>query len=164
MKKTTLLLIALMINLPALAQPQKIGHVDLAGILMAMPEREAVEASLHEYRQGLYEAYQGKQQEFQARLNDYRLNAQGMSPGDRQQAQQQLNDLRNRLQGFQARAEQAIDARRSELQAPVMAKLKQALSAVAQTQGYSYVLSKDGSVLVFDPQHDLTEQVRQQLR
>ena len=143
----------------------KIGHVDSGAIMQIMPETVKVEQDLQAYAAELQAELQAMAGEYQNKLQDYQANQATMSNLIRQSKEKEIVDLETRIQEFQASAEMAMQSKQMELLSPIIEKVQNAVNAVGQEQGFTYILDKSVGAVVFigDNAIDITSSVKAKL-
>ena len=131
------------------AQSVKVGHVDSASIMEIMPERTQLEQELQTYAAELQSEIQAMYAEYQSKAQDYQANEATMSNLIRQSKEKEIVDLEKRIQEFQSNAEIAMQNKQVELLNPIIEKVQNAVNAVGQEQGFTYILDKSVGAVVF---------------
>ena len=147
------------------AQSVKIGHVDSGSIMQIMPETAKVEQDLQAYAAELQSELQAMAAEYQNKLQDYQANQATMSNLIRQSKQKEILDLETRIREFEASADMALQNKQMELINPLIEKVQNAVNAVGQEQGFTYILDKSVGAVVFigDNAIDITSDVKTKL-
>lgn len=147
------------------AQSLKIGHVDSASIMEIMPERAKIEQDLQAYAAELQAELQAMGAEYQSKLQDYQANKATMSNLIRQSKEKEMLDLETRINEFQGSAEMAMQSKQLELLNPLIEKVQNAVNAVGQEKGFTYILDKAAGVVVYIGENavDITADVKAKL-
>src|SRR6185312_7884334 len=146
------------------ANAQKIGHVSLDSLLKGMPESDTAKKQYAAYAQQLESTIESLQSEFQTKYNDYNTHKGEWTGIIIKNKEKELTDLQQRMQAFQAEAQTSLAKFGDSIQKPVIAKAKNAISAVAKENGYKYVLdTSQGFVLYFEETDDLYALVAKKL-
>ncbi|MBO5809535.1 MAG: OmpH family outer membrane protein [Bacteroidales bacterium] len=147
------------------AQSVKIGHVDSGSIMQIMPETAKVEQDLQAYAAELQAELQAMAAEYQNKLQDYQANQATMSNLIRQSKEKEIIDLETRIQEFQGSADMALQAKQVELLNPIIEKVQNAVNAVGQEKGFTYILDKTAGVVVYIGENaiDITADVKAKL-
>lgn len=147
------------------AQSVKIGHVDSGSILQIMPETAKVEQDLQTYAAELQAELQAMAAEYQNKLQDYQANQATMSNLIRQSKEKEIIDLETRIQEFQGSADMALQSKQVELLNPIIEKVQNAVNAVGQEKGFTYILDKTAGVVVYIGENaiDITSDVKAKL-
>ncbi len=131
----------------------KIGYIDGEVILSLMPEVSKIDSIVQKYQvdtvgkeyMSLIQQYQYKDSIIRADSGTSRLPAAVKTQYERDIAQ-----LTQTLQGWQQIAGEAIQNKQSQLLAPVMRKIQDAIQAVAKEKGYTYVLARESMIVAPD--------------
>lgn len=147
------------------AQSLKIGHVDSAAIMEIMPERTKLEQDLQAYAAELQAEVQAMYTEYQNKAQDYQANQATMSNLIRQSKEKEIVDLETRIREFEASADMALQNKQVELITPLIEKVQNAVNAVGQEKGFTYILDKSVGAVVFigDNAIDITPDVKTKL-
>jgi len=142
----------------------KFGHLDFAKLYNLMPELDSVRGVFDGYNKSIQEQFAAMQTELENKFMDYQANATGMSEIIRSTKEAEINDLKERLDAFEAKATQDLQAKESELTAPIIERAKKAVQDVAKENGYTYVFnSSEGLLLYAEPSDDISELVKTKL-
>lgn len=148
------------------ADAQKIGYVNMQEIVTGMPEYAQADTALGQYQNTLVQEYQAMQQQFQNELNTFVKDSATMSDAVKQVKRGTLQDLSGRISQFQQTMQQQLQQKQGDLLKPIIEKAQAAVSAVAKSKGYTYVMndSGQGEILVVKPEgDDLTPSVKAKL-
>lgn len=165
MKKafTLVVLAAALLTTGIRAQAQnKIGHIALSDIILAMPEAKKADTALQQFRDALYQSAQDKQAAFDDAVAKFYKDSTTMTSSvkevKRKALQQQVQDM----QGEEQRIQQELQKKQQEYSDPIQKKALDAVTAVAKENGYSYVFVKE-ALLVSPPSDDLAPLVKKKL-
>lgn len=141
----------------------KIGYTNIEYVLAVMPEAKQVEQTLGVYQKKLAEQLQTKRQFAQQKFDQYLKDkeANKIPPAQEEQIQKELTDLDQEIQNFAMESENKLLAKREELLLPVLEKLQDKIDAVAEANGYQYILNQTTSTgvstILFGPEeNDIT--------
>ncbi|WP_242509952.1 OmpH family outer membrane protein [Hymenobacter persicinus] len=158
MNKFRLALIAAVFTLTtstaALAQaPLKIGYTSVEYVLSQMPESKQIESDLKAYSSQLEAQLKSKYADYQAKAEAYTKAQSTMTEVVRADKEKELTGLQNSIQEFQRSADQSLQQKQQTLLKPALDKLQKTIDAVAEENGYTYVLNSDGAspVLLHGP-------------
>ena len=140
----------------------KIGYIDAETVLYLMPEVAKIDSLVRIYQQdtvgkeynSLLQTYQFKDSIFRDTLK--------VPAAVREQTGKELPQLVQTLQNWQQIAQEAVQNKQSQLLAPVMKKIQDAINAVAKEKGYTYVLSRE-SIIVAPDADNLLQAVAKKL-
>lgn len=143
----------------------KVGHVDSATIMEMMPERTQIEQELQTYAAELDAEIKAMYAEYQAKAQDYQANEATLSNLIRQSKQKEILDLETRIQEFQNNADYALQAKQMELLNPLIEKVQNAVNAVGQEKGFTYIFDKAAGAVVYigESAIDITADVKTKL-
>ncbi|MCB2409463.1 OmpH family outer membrane protein [Hymenobacter lucidus] len=138
----------------ALAQaPLKIGYTSVEYILSQMPESRQIESDLKAYSTQLEAQLKSKYSDYQTKAEAYKNGAATMTEVVRADKEKELTGLQTSIQEFQRSADQSLQQKQQTLLKPALDKLQKTIDAVADENGYTYVLNSDGAspVLLHGP-------------
>ncbi|WP_245328371.1 OmpH family outer membrane protein [Hymenobacter aquaticus] len=138
----------------ALAQaPLKIGYTSVEYVLSQMPESKQIESDLKAYSTQLEAQLKSKYSDYQAKAEAYQKGAPTMTEVVRADKEKELTGLQTSIQEFQRSADQSLQQKQQTLLKPALDKLQKTIDAVAEENGYTYVLNSDGAspVLLHGP-------------
>lgn len=148
----------------------KIGYTNIELILAYMPEAKTLETTLGTYQKKLAEKLKVKDDYAQAKLQEYMdlSEANRLSPTDKEAREKELMKLDEEIKKLAEDAEFDLMTKRSELLAPVLEKLQNAINTVAKENGYTYVLNQTTSAgvstILYGPEEDdLTKKIMTKL-
>ncbi|MCR5887732.1 OmpH family outer membrane protein [Hymenobacter sp. J193] len=123
--------------------PQKIGYTNVDYVLSQMPESKQIESQLKDYSTQLENQLKAKYQEYQTKGEAYQKGAATMSDVVKADKEKELQNLQQSIQEFQRNAETSVQQKQQTLLKPVLDKLQKNIDAVAEENGYAYVLNSD---------------------
>jgi len=147
-------------------EAQKFGYINSAAVLAELPEVQQMRSNL----EGLQTQLQKKGQQM---LTDYQ--AKQKAAVDKQQAgtlapveeKQVLEDLQKKEQEimkFEQEMQQKLGAKEQELLNPILAKVNNAIQAVAKDNGFQFIFDTSSGVLLYaDETQDITAMVKAKL-
>lgn len=148
MKKILLSFVALMaMPLMMFAQQQKVAVVDVNSIIMQMPETKAMQKSLDDLLKKYEDTHVAMQEEFQKKYEAYEAEREGLLDTIRTRREQELQDQAKRIQDLQQVAQQDYQKKQVELLTPIQKKLQDAIAAVGNENGYTYIV--DAATVLF---------------
>ena len=120
---------------------QKIGYIDFNGLVAAMPGVDSVKIKLQVYQKTLSDQLDAMRAEFENKYLEYQQGSSGMSDLIKQTKEKELQDLQGRIDAFQQKAQTDLQAKQTELLAPIVTKAKGAIKDVAKENKYSYIIN-----------------------
>ena len=162
-KVTSILLITLSLLSCQLFAQDKFGHIHSEQLLMTMPEIANADKEIQEYSkmlesqlQTMYEEYQSKAGEFQANEAEDEVVKEAKI--------KEIQDLELRIQQFQQTSQEGVQQKRNEVLAPLLEKAQNAINAVAEENGYTYIFDISlGSIVYGDKSRDIMPLVKTKL-
>ena len=135
------------------AAPLKIGYTSVEYVLSQMPESKQIESQLKDYSTQLKNQLDTKYTEYQTKGEAFQKGAATMPDPVRADKQKELQNLQQSIQEFQQNAEASLQQKQQTLLKPALDKLQQNIDAVAEENGYTYILNSDGAspVLLHGP-------------
>jgi outer membrane protein len=143
---------------------QKIGYIDFNGLVAAMPGVDSVKIKLQVYQKTLSDQLDAMRAEFENKYLEYQQGSSGMSDLIKQTKEKELQDLQGRIDAFQQKAQTDLQAKQTELLAPIVTKAKGAIKDVAKENKYSYIINAiEDIVLYSEPVDDVLPLVKKKL-
>ena len=165
MKKLKMLAVAvgLLIAGSGVQAQTKIGYIDAETILYLMPEVGKIDSVMQIYqRDTVGKEYMSLLQTYQYKDSIFRDSVHPAPAAVKDQIGKELGQLTQTLQNWQQIAQEAVQNKQSQLLAPVMKKIQDAIQAVAKEKGYTYVVSRE-SVIVAPDADNLLQAVAKKL-
>ncbi|GAA4366613.1 hypothetical protein GCM10023185_37890 [Hymenobacter saemangeumensis] len=133
--------------------PLKIGYTSVEYVLSQMPESKQIESDLKAYNSQLEAQLKSKYGEYETKLKAYQQGAATMTDIVKADKEKELTGMQQSIQEFQRNAEQSLQQKQQTLLKPALDKLQKNIDAVAEENGYTYVLNSDGAspVLLHGP-------------
>ncbi|WP_295669897.1 OmpH family outer membrane protein [uncultured Mucilaginibacter sp.] len=133
----------------------KIGYINFGELVRNMPEFKTVQTSIESYQKQFVDQLTVMNNEYQQKGKEFQTTQGTMTDAIRSAKQAELADIQKRMQDYNTDAQQKVDAKSNELIKPITDKAKAAVSQVAKTKGYTYVLdSSQGSPILVSPEGD----------
>lgn len=125
----------------------KIGFVNLEGIMSLMPETEMMTRSMQAYQKKLSESLQIKENYMRQKLQEYQAaQGSGADAARLKPLEEELQKLDVEIKQAASEAEERLQRRRAEKMQPLLEKLQVEIEKVAKAKGLTYVLnSTDGT-------------------
>ncbi|WP_031427647.1 OmpH family outer membrane protein [Flavimarina sp. Hel_I_48] len=163
MKSITTSLLFLFISVATFAQT-KVGTVDSDYVLASLPELTEVQTNIETYGGELDSQFKEMVANYQVKVEEFQGLGDTVSDADKKGKQDVIVGIEQDIQKFRQNSQQLIQIRRDELMRPLYTKIGTAIDAVAKKQGYTQVLTLGNGVAYFDPAHDLTQAVADNLK
>lgn len=149
MKKLTLTFAAALLSAASLLAPraaqaqQKIGFTSVEYVLSQMPESKQIESDLKAYNTQMESQMKAKIQDYQTKADAFQKLPATTSDVIKNDKAKELQNLQQSIQEFQQTAQQSIQQRQSTALRPVLDKIQKNIDAVADENGYAYILNSD---------------------
>jgi len=150
------------IALSFVATAQKVGHVNIQKIMVALPEYKASSDELNRFAEN-------KQKELEMYIKLYREEeakfaeeAQMLTEEIKQQRYEELMISQQKIQAMQAEMEQQLIEKEQMLLKPIDEKVRGAIATVAKANGYKYVL-EESMLMYFDDADSIDALVKKEL-
>jgi outer membrane protein len=162
MKKLVVLLFALL-PLGIGAQEIKVAIVNQAEVFNAMPEVSAVENRIAELNQQYEKELKVMSDEYTKKYSDYMAQQDSLTENIKLRRQQEIQDLSTRIENFVPTARQEMEKTAQELYAPIQEKIQNAIKAVGDEKGYTYIINPQALLYVGTSAIDATQFVKTKL-
>lgn len=153
----------------AQVKPLRIGYTNVDYLISLHPDSKKVDNDLKAYRNQLDKEAEGLGKEFKDKYESYEKGRSMMAEPVRATKEKELMELQERIQEFQKNAEADLQRKQVDLLQPVLNKIQQAIDAVANENGFTFVFNSDAGygttpVLLHGPEKDnVTELVLKKL-
>lgn len=143
----------------AQVKPFRLGYTNVDYIISLHPDSKKIDEELKKYRASLDKEADGLVQEFRTKYETYEKGRAMMAEPVRVTKEKELTELQERIQEFQRNAEGDLQKKQIELLQPVLEKIQKAIDAVADENGFTYILNSDAGygttpVLLHGPEKD----------
>lgn len=131
----------------------RFGNIDMARVFRLMPENQAIEEELAQLQAAYDNELQKMGEDYQQKVSAFVAVQQTLNPNIAEARAQEIEQLQQRIQQFRERAAESLKEQRSSKTAPVIRRISEAVKAVGEKYGYTYIfdLSQAG-ILYFSPQ------------
>ncbi|MDE6464109.1 MAG: OmpH family outer membrane protein [Muribaculaceae bacterium] len=161
------LLVAILVALPFTSMAQKFGVVDLESIFTAMPETAAMQTQLQETTSRYEEEFSKLQEEVNKLYAEYQAIANDANTPEsiKERRVQEIQERAGKVDQFRNTASQDIARLQEQLMAPISQRLNEAVKAVGQEGGFTFVFPNEPQLLLYvgSDVTDLTGAVRTKL-
>lgn len=139
--KKLVVLIFMLLPLAGVFAQDKIAIVNTADIFNVMPEVSAVEKQLATLNEQYEKEFKTMQDEYTKKYSEYMSQQDSLTENIKLRRQQEIQDLETRIQNFVPVAQQEMQKKQQELYAPIQQKMQDAIKAVGDEKGYTYILN-----------------------
>jgi len=148
-------------------QKLKLGHINSQELLSSMPASDSAQSQLEKIAADHEAILEEMTVEFNKKFEAYKqaVGAGTLSDLARATKEAELEDLQNRIQVFEQTAQQDLQQKRSELFTPVQEAALNAVNAVAEENGFTYIFDSGMGGLVYTSpdSEDILPLVKQKL-
>ena len=124
--------------------PLKIGYTSVQYVLSQMPESKQISSELETYSKQLEAQLKNKTTKFESDVAEYQKGGAMMTDVVKADREKDLSAQQRSIQEFRGSAEQSLQQKQQTLLKPALEKLQKNIDAVADENGYTYVLNSDG--------------------
>ena len=158
------LLAALVFGATATMQAQKFGYVNAAKILSEHPDVKAAESNLEGLRKQLQKKGQAMVEKFQADYVELEKQARAgtLAPAVQQEETGKLEARQEEIAKFEQEMIASLQKKRAELMEPILAKVNDAIEAVAKEGGFLFIFDQQ-TLLYGQESADVSNQVKAKL-
>lgn len=136
------------------AQTPKLGHINSAELMRAMPETDSAEIQIQKYGRELENNIKTMQTELEKKYMEYQNSMNQMSDLIKNSKQKELQDMQVRMEEFGKQADEDYKNKQQALLEPIIDKAKRAIQEVAKESKYTYVFDTSGGVLIYTEESD----------
>lgn len=158
-----LFLFASLLALPLGAQ--QYGHLNFANLLSELPGTKAAEAELESYKQELVAKGEQMVGDLQARVAEVQGQMDELPPVRLAELRAELAQQRDAIAAYERQVQRDLEAKRQELLGPLIQRVRDAIDAVAEREGYALVFDTSlfNTVLFAEDADDLMPLVKAEL-
>lgn len=159
-----IVLAALMLA-PLSAMAQKFAHYDQTTVVQALPEYKTAMTELENTAKQYQTDLEEMQKEIQTRYEKFQTEVNEQTPANiRQRKEQEIQDLYERFQHAQEDNAKSYQELQQTKMQPIIAKVSDAVAAVAKEGNYIYVIDKAQSTPGFYINESISEDVTAKIR
>jgi len=148
-----------------MAQEAKLGHVNSQEILTAMPERATIEKTISDLQSQWEKELVKMREEYYAKIKEFQDKQATMPESIKQARQSELGELEQRITTFNQTASTDLQKKQQELFAPVIDKVKKAITEVGAEGNYVYIFDLSTQSIIYQSpkSNDVTAAVKKKL-
>lgn len=148
-----------------MAQDAKLGHVNSQEILAAMPDRANIEKTINDLQAQWESELVKMREEYNSKIKEYQEKQATMPESIKQARQSEIADLEQRITTFQQTAYTDLQKKQQELFAPVVEKVKKAITEVGTEGNFLYIFDLSTQTLIYQSpkSNDVTPLVKKKL-
>ena len=158
MIKKLLLAIAVALPMCAAAQTPKFGIVEVEPIFQSLPETTAAQNQITEASKKYEDEFAKLQEEFNKKYTEFQnLTKDTTTPESiKERRMQEIQDRAAKVDQFRQTASQDLQRQHEQLMAPIEQKLRDAIKAVGQEGGFTFVFPSDPGLILYQG-NDVTD-------
>lgn len=161
MKKFILML---MLLAPMTMMAQKFGKVNTQAIMQSMPEVSKANGELEAQQKQYAIDLQAMQNELQRKSEEYQKNQSTMNATKQKETETELQNMYNKIQQTYQDNQKALQDKSNELMQPILTKVRNAINAVGQAGGYTYIFEEGAAIFTGANVKDVTAEVQAKLK
>ena len=161
MKKIILML---MLLAPMAMMAQKFGKVNTQTIMQSMPEVSKANGELEAQQKQYANDLQAMQNELQRKSEEYQKNQSTMNATKQKETETELQNMYNKIQQTYQDNQKALQDKSNELMQPILTKVRNAINAVGQAGGYTYMFEEGAAIFTGANVKDVTSEVQAKLK
>lgn len=161
MKKIILML---MLLAPMTMMAQKFGKVNTQTIMQSMPEVSKANGELEAQQKQYANDLQAMQNELQRKSEEYQKNQSTMNATKQKETETELQNMYNKIQQTYQDNQKALQDKSNELMQPILTKVRNAINAVGQAGGYTYIFEEGAAIFTGANVKDVTSEVQAKLK
>lgn len=145
------IILALLVALPMSAAAQKFGTVDINSIIETMPEVADLQRQITEATQKYEAEFQKLVEEVNKLYTEYQQIAEDPATPQtiKDRRIQEITDRQQKVEQFRTTATQDLQRQQEQLMAPIQARMNDAIKAVGQEGGYTFIFPNEPSLILY---------------
>ena len=141
---------------------QKYGHLNFANLLSEFPGTKAAESELEAYNKDLVSKGEAMVADLKARVQEVESQIQDLPPKRVEELRVELTGERENIAQYEQQMGIDVERKRQELLGPLIEKIRTAVTAVAEENGYQLIFdtSQFNTVLFAEDSDDIMPLVK----
>ncbi len=135
-------------------QSLKLGWINSADLLQAMPERAKADSDITKYARSFQEQIDIMMKEYQTKGQDFQAKEKTMTDAMKEVKIKEIQDLQNRIESTQQSAQEKLQQKKQDTYEPILDKATKAIQDVAKEKGYDYIFDKSQGALLYGKEGD----------
>ena len=127
----------------------KIGHIELDEIISLLPESDSASRVLEKEKKEAETVYEDMLVVYNKLLDDYQKGLSGFSEIARAAKESEILDKQKRINEFEQYAAAQLQSRNQQLVMPIYKKVVDAVEAIANDHGFTYIIDLNRSGVIF---------------
>jgi outer membrane protein len=161
--KKLIVLLFMILPLGVVAQEIKIAYVNVQEVFASMPELPTIQKQLTDLNEVYTQELKVMQDEYQKKSSDYIAHQDSLTENIKLRRMQEIEDIRTRIENFVPIAQQEMQKKQEELYNPVQERIQNAIKAVGEEKGYTYIIDPQVFLFIGDNAINATQLVRAKL-
>ena len=157
------IILTMLMVLPMTMFAQKIGHVNVDGVVQGMPEFTALQTEVQNLQKQFQDELQRKQNDIQAKADAYEKEKETLSETLRTYREQDIQKAMQEYQQFGETSEQELQKVYQTKMTDIQEKIMKAVQEVGAAGGFTYVLPAGAIAYIGAGASDITDQVKAKL-
>lgn len=138
----------------------KIGFVDMPKALQTVEAGKKARASLEKEANAKKKSLQDEDAQIKKMVEEFKKKSLAMSDEARGKKQAEIQERAMRFQELQVRTQGELEQKQAELAEPIVNKLRDVISELAKSRGYTVVLEKNKNMVLYSlDKDDMTAEV-----
>jgi outer membrane protein len=164
LKKIALVLFCVL-PLSLMAQEAKLGHINSQEILTLMPERATIEKEISDLQSKWEGELVKMREEYNTKIKEYQEKQATMPESIKQARQAEIGEIEQRITTTNQTATADLQKKQQELFAPVIEKVKKAITEVGTENKYTYIFDLSSQSIIYQAPNanDVTSLVKKKL-
>lgn len=162
MLKKLFVLILVLAPMATFAQ-DKVAFVNWQEVFSKMPEMAEVESTLTKKGEAMQATLASIQKEYEAKLAEYQKDTTTVSESILMDRTKVLQQLEERYQAYMQQSRAEMEQEQQKLITPLQEKLMNAIKAVGDENGYTYIISRESLLYISPSAIDANPKVKAKL-
>ncbi|BEG99843.1 OmpH family outer membrane protein [Bacteroides sedimenti] len=148
MLKKIALVLLFALPVGAFAQTFKFGHMKFSEIVTVMPEYIKAQSDLQALQKQYASEIKRTQDEFNKKYAEFIAAKDTLPQNISERRQKELQDMAQRGQEYEQEAQAQLQKAQEEKTAPIFKKLEDAITAVGQAEGFTYIFDVSNKTII----------------
>lgn len=141
----------------------KLGHINTQELLALMPEFKEAQNKLTQQQQEMEKQMADLQAQYQKLVKEYTEGEKTFTEMARVAKEQEIQSVMERIRNFEAFAQEALRKTQDELFTPILTKARNAIKAVGDENGFTYIFDAAGLLYAAPTSEDILPLVKKKL-
>lgn len=140
---------AVCLSCSSLYAEDKFAHINTVELFNAMPEKVMAESKLEELSKKYEKDISGMTEEYKSKYDKFVKEQASLPEASKEVKMTELQQLQQRLETYQQTAYQDVQKKQMELQAPIAEKIRNAIKAVGDEKGFTFIFDSSNPALLY---------------